>query len=148
MGVASRIGRVFKPLVNFPRWMGLNQLWANGRAIVKMVKDMKVHRPITHSESFEEAKARLHLSEEDLEKRKRTCFALSLVYSFAALCFLVYTLHMIIRLQLGMIVGILITILMAVFAYRESFWYFQMKTRTLRNTFKDWLSFILRGARK
>jgi hypothetical protein len=37
---------------------------------------------------------------------------------------------------------------MAVFAYREHFWYFQMKTRTLGNTFQDWFSFLLRGIRR
>lgn len=149
MKVSSALGRVFKPFVNFPRWMNLRQLRANAAAIAKMIQDMRIHRPEVRRESFDEAIQRMNLTDEDIKDRMRTCLTLSVVYSFAALCFLIYTFYMIWHGHLGMILGILITALMAVFAYREAFWYFQMKTRTLGNTFRDWLSFLFkRGASK
>lgn len=148
MKVTSALGRVVKPFVNFPRWMGLTQVWANGRAIVKMLKDLRVHRPPTHTESFEEAIQRLNLTEEDVKERIRHCFILTIVYTTATLFFLFYTIYMVIHGHLGMILGILLTALMATFAYREHFWYFQMKTRSLGNGFKDWLFYLLRGKRK
>lgn len=149
MKVTRGLGRVFKPFVNFPRWMGLRQISANAAGIVRMIKDLRIHRPEVRQESFEEAMERMNLTEEIIKERMKTCLFLSLTYTFAAICFFAYTLYMIFHGHLGMIMGALVTTLMAVFAYRESFWYFQMKTRTLGNSFKDWVSFILRrGARK
>jgi intracellular multiplication protein IcmV len=76
------------------------------------------------------------------------CLLMSILYFIAGLLFLTYTLYMILHLHLGMILGLLVTALMMLFAYREHFWYFQMKTRKLGNTFKDWLSFVLRRGHK
>ncbi|MBA2654537.1 MAG: hypothetical protein H0U71_05675 [Gammaproteobacteria bacterium] len=148
MKVTKRVGRVVKPFVNFPRWMGFGQLWANYEAIVKTIKDMRIHRPPVRTETFEEAKARLHLTDEDIQQRKRNCLILSIIYFTATLIFFIYSLYMIIHGHLGMILGLLITALMAAFTYREHFWYFQLKTRTLGNSFKDWLHFLFRGKRK
>lgn len=148
MKVTRRIGRVFKPLVNFPRWMNLDRLMANGRAIIKMFNDMKVRRPPVRQETFEEAMLRMHLTEDDIKERIRNTLTLSIVYSVATLIFLIYTLYMIFHGHIGMIIGLLITVLMATFTYRESFWYFQLKTRTLGNTFHDWARYFFRGRRK
>lgn len=142
------VGRVIKPFVNFPRWMGLRLIMSNGSAIVKMVQDMRIRPPAVRKETFEEAVARLNLSEEEIKSRMRHCLILSIIYSVAALILLVYTIYMVIHGHLGMILGILLTVLIAVFAYREHFWYFQMKTRMLGRTFKEWLIFLFRGARK
>jgi intracellular multiplication protein IcmV len=124
--------------------MGLRQLRVNAAAIKAMFQDLRMYRPEVRRETFEEALQRLNLTEDQLKERMRTCLIMSCLYSFAALCFFIYSIYMIIHLHLGMILGILITILMAVFAYRESFWYFQMKTRKLGNTFQDWVSFMLK----
>ncbi len=149
MKVTSALGRMLKPLVNFPRWMGLAQIRANAAAIFRSFQDLRMHRPEVRKETFEEALVRLNLTEQDLKERMKTCLTLMILYAFAALCFLIYTIYMIVHGHLGMIIGSMLTALMAVFAYRESFWYFQMKTRKLGNTFKDWFSFYFkRGARK
>jgi hypothetical protein len=144
MSLTKRVGRLFKPFVNFPKWMGLTRLVANARGIKKSIEDIRVHRPTVRVETFEQAMTRLHLTEKDIELRKRTCLILSIVYSLTTFLLLIYTLYLIIHLRLGAIIGLLITGLMAVFAYRESFWHFQMKTRKLGNTYRDWLSYMLR----
>lgn len=148
MKATRRIGRVIKPFVNFPRWMGLSMLLANGKAIVNMLKEMKIYRPAIRSESFEQAKQRLRLTDEDIKSRIRNCLILSVIYYLSTLAFLLYTLYMIFHGCIGMIVGLLITILMAVFAYREHFWYFQLKTRSLGNSFHDWVAYVLGRRRK
>lgn len=148
MGIMSRVGRVFKPLVNFPRWMGAGQLRTNVEDIRKNIQDLKIRRPEVRTETFEEAMVRMHLTEEDIKKRMRFCFIFCLIYAFIALILLGYSIYLIIHLKLGAIISLLITAMMAVFAYRESFWYYQMKTKTLGNTFHNWLSYMLRGGRK
>jgi intracellular multiplication protein IcmV len=148
MKITRSVGRVIKPLVNFPKWMGLSQLRANAAAIMKMFQDLRVHRPPVREETFAQAVQRLNLTEDDIKTRMKHCLLMSLLYFSASLVFLAYTLYMIIHLHLGMVVGLLITALMMVFTYREHFWYFQMKTRTLGNTFQDWVSFVLRRGNK
>jgi intracellular multiplication protein IcmV len=145
MSVFGRVGQAFKPLVNAKKWMGLPQLIVNAQAILRTFNDMKVRRPAVRKETFEEAVARQNLSEDDIKNRMRNCLTLAIIYYLAGLLFLVYTTYMIVHLQLGTVLGLLITILMAVFAYREHFWYFQLKTRTLGNSFRDWLTFLFRG---
>ena len=148
MKLTRAIGRAVKPFVNVPRWLGISQLRANAAAIVKMMQDLRIHRPPVRKEEFNEAMERLNLSEEDIKQRMKTCLLLSILYSTAALLFLIYTVYMILHGHLGMILGLLITVLMSVFAYREHFWYFQMKTRSLGNSFKGWVHFLFRGNRK
>lgn len=148
MKVTKRLGRAIKPFVNFPRWMNLGQLRDDGRAILKSIQDLKVHRPPVRKETFDEAMTRLHLTEDDIQKRIKNCLLLSILYYSCALIFLIYTIYMVVHGHLGLIIGFLITALMLVFAYREHFWYFQLKTRTLGNTFHNWLSYIFRGGRK
>ncbi len=148
MKVTTVIGRVIKPLVNFPRWMGARQLKTNADAIIKMVKDLQLRRPPLRQETFEEAIVRLHLSEEDIRQRMRVCLTLSIIYSCLMILFLAYTIFLILHFSLGMILAALVTMLMASFVYREHFWYFQMKTRKLGNTFQDWVSFLVRGKLK
>jgi intracellular multiplication protein IcmV len=145
MKATRRIGRVLKPLVNVKLWMGLSQLIVNAKAILRNFNDMKVRRPAVRKETFEEAVARLNFSEDDIKNRMRSCLKLAIIYYFASLLFLVYTIYMMVHLQLGMVLGLLITTLMAVFAYREHFWYFQLKTRRLGNSFRNWLTFVFRG---
>jgi intracellular multiplication protein IcmV len=145
MKATRRIGRVLKPLVNVKLWMGLSQLIVNAKAILRNFNGMKVRRPAVRKETFEEAVARLSFSEDDIKNRMRSCLTLAIIYYFASLLFLVYTIYMIVHLQLGMVLGLLITTLMAVFAYREHFWYFQLKTRRLGNSFRNWLTFVFRG---
>ncbi len=148
MGVTKRAGRVLKPLVNFPKWMGLRQLLDNFQNIRKMLRDLKMHRPVIRKESFEEAVTRMHLTEEDIHNRKRSCWILSWVYSLITILLFIYSTYLLFHLIFNCILGFLITALMAVFAYRESFWYFQMKTKSLGNNFQDWVRYILRGGRK
>lgn len=144
MKATTALGRMIKPFVNVSRWMGLAQLKANAVAIKKMIQDLRIHRPPVRQETFEEAMQRMNLTEEILKSRIKTCLWLSILYTVAAIVLLTYSIYMIVHGQLGMIIGILLTGLMMVFAYREHFWYFQMKTRKLGNTFRDWVSYILR----
>jgi intracellular multiplication protein IcmV len=145
MKVTRRIGKIIKPLVNFPRWMGVNQLRINAQFITTIWQDLKLHRPPVRRETFAEAKTRLNLTEDDIQKRLNNCLLLSVIYGLCTLILLGYTLYLIIHFQLGVILSFLLTSLMAALAYREHFWYFQLKTRTLGNSFSNWLSFLLRG---
>src|SRR5262245_15392808 len=95
MKVTKTLGRIVKPFVNFPRWMGLGQIRATAASIKKMFQDLRIHRPPVREETFEEAKQRLNLSEEDIQSRLKSCFWLSILYSFIALLLLIYTIYMI-----------------------------------------------------
>jgi intracellular multiplication protein IcmV len=147
MKVTRAVGRVFKPLVNFPRWMGLSQIWRQGQGIYRMIQDMRrPEQPIVR-ETFEEALKRLNISESDLKERMKFTYRFALIYTFFGLIFLAYTIYMIFHGLLGSILGLLITALLFTFAYREHFWYYQMKVRRLGCSFREWLNYLVRGTR-
>lgn len=149
MKVTRAIGRVVKPFVNFPRWMNLNQLWNTGRSIAGTLKDLKVetNAPI-RKETFEEAQQRLKLTDEDLNHRMKFCFRLSMIYLLVGLLFLAYTIYLILHLSIGFILALLLTALMFAFSFQQHFWYFQIKSRQLGATVKDWRNYLFRGAKK
>lgn len=149
MKVTRAIGRIIKPFVNFPRWMNLNQLSNTAKTIVGTIKDLKTERqaPI-RKETFEEARKRLNLSEEDLQERMKFCFRLSIIYLLVGLLFFAYTIYLIMHLSIGFILALLITALMFAFSFQQHFWYFQIKTRQLGATVKEWRNFLFRGAKK
>lgn len=148
MKITRALGRVVKPFVNFPRWMGLNQLVNTAKSILGGIKDLKTDQKVpVRKETFTEAKARLHLTEKDIEEREKFCFRLSILYFFVGLIFLAYTIYLISRLNIGFILGFLVTGLLFAFAFQQHFWYFQIKTRQLGATVKDWRNFLLRGSK-
>jgi intracellular multiplication protein IcmV len=142
-----RLGRMVKPLVNFPRWMGLSQILAQARIIAGLFKDFRSYpTEQVRKETFAEAMQRLNLTEQDIQARMKQCLWLSIIYTLVALVFLVYAIYLIMHGLLGsFILALLLTALMTTFAYQQSFWYYQIKTQQLGVSFKVWLKFLLRG---
>lgn len=144
MSIMGRMGKIIKPLVNFPRWMGFRQILDNGRNIVKTIQDLKIRRPAVRDESFAQAMLRLNLNESDLQERKRFCFYQAIIYFILALIFFIYTIYLILHFSLGVILSFLLALLMTTFAYREFFWYVQIRKKKLGCTFREVLAFLFR----
>lgn len=142
------IGRVAKPFVNFPNWMGWKQIASDGKNVQALAKSfMALKKKRTpRVESFEEAKARLKLTEEALALRTKSFLQMAIIYSIFGVLLLAYTIYIIIAGStfLGVFLGLALTFSAFAMSYREHLWYFQMKQRRLGCTFKDWSSFVLR----
>ena len=140
----KRIRKAVKPFVNFPRWAGFSFVAGAGRAIYDTAREFGLKKKDARTETFEEAMKRLKLTEQDIQHRIKTCKTMTLVYCLGALGLLGYMVHL---LLLGHWVASFISLLLSglalIFAYRESFWAFQMKTRRLGCSFNDWLDGLL-----
>ncbi|MFT3742019.1 MAG: type IVB secretion system protein IcmV [Gammaproteobacteria bacterium] len=144
----SGIGKVFFPFRNFKantkRMLGWDQLKgsaSNTYTSVREIWSRKKSAP-SRKETFTEAVARLKLTEQDLIERRKSFFKTSLLFLGIAIALFVYTISLVFsKLILGSFIGLILVIMALALAYRDHFWYTQMKHRRLGLSFKDWFNY-------
>lgn len=149
------VGKMFKPFVNFPAWMGLKQIYATTRELKNLVKTVfKLGKPEAEeknpsNETFEQAMTRFNLNDEQLLQRQKQFIKQAILYFTLGLALLIYAIHLLIttHFYLASIVTLILSVLMFTYAYRQHFWYFQIKSRKLGRTFKDWVAFAFKGTK-
>lgn len=151
MKIFRRIGKTVKPLINFPAWMGWNQIAQGGKTIKDAAKSLMENTkadPGRRKETFEQAVARLRLSPDDLKQRMKQFRMMAIFYAVISLALFVYAIYLFINLSvMGGILSTVLTALAAALAFRQHFWYFQMKQRKLGCTVKEWFHGTFGGAR-
>jgi intracellular multiplication protein IcmV len=146
--VGRGIGKTGKFLFNVPGWMGLKEIKASGKGIADTAKGLFYTYKSDRQETFDEAVVRLHLSEQDIQQRMKGFFKAALVYTVIALGLFLYTIYLLIGVYLGAaIISFLLSLLALTLAFRQHFYYFQMKQRRLGCTIKQWFHFLV-GARQ
>lgn len=133
----------FRSMVDFPTWMNVKGLRESGDTIAKTFKSLQEVKISDRRETFEEAMSRLRLTEKDIQTRMHQCYIAGWIYfSCAALLFL-YGLYLLIFSTFsGFLIAWLLSVLAGVYAYREGFWYLQMKKKKLGCTFSEFVNFI------
>jgi intracellular multiplication protein IcmV len=148
MRVIQGTKRILKPLVDFPTWMGYRTLVDNGKSIVQGIKGLFIPIKPTRTESFEQAIARLGLTEKDINSRERAFFWLALFWGLITLGSLVHTCLLFLHGGLhGGFLALALTFLAAVLCFRYHFWHFQVKQRLLGADFKLWATSLF-GVKK
>lgn len=134
-----------KSFINVPAWMGMNHLLRTANDISTLSRDLfTFKRPPLREETFEEAVARFNLSETDILQRQKAFGRLAAFYLFIAVCLGVYASYLFYKAAWLPVLMTLVLILVACsFAFKEHFWYAQMRQRRLGLTFKDWLLFAI-----
>lgn len=142
------IGKVVKPVVNFPAWMGWRQIAGTGRDIKDLGKALLTKSTAKQSETFAEAMQRLHLSEQDIQQRAKLFFRMSCFYCAVAVALFIYVVYLLYTAHFAAaFLSLLLTVLSLALAFRQNFWYFQIKQRRLGCTVKEWLRFTFGGAK-
>lgn len=146
MGLFRATGRAIKkPIVNFPKWLGFSYLWNSAKNISRINKNLFVPKKAVRMETFEEAVARLNLTEADLKKRTQQLLITTYLYSVITLALLALAVYLFINNDLApSLLAVAVTILACVFIFREHFHYVQMKRRRLGGGFKAWLNYCLK----
>ena len=80
MGFFRGLGRMVKPLVNFPKWMSAEQITSDASYISQIGKQLVTPQKAQVQESFEEALQRLNLTENDIRERHKEFKQLSMVF--------------------------------------------------------------------
>lgn len=139
------IGRIF----NVRLWSDADRVKANGHYIWTFLKSLLVVQSPTIEESFEDAKLRLNLTDEELATRQRSLLKLSILMMSISILLFIYLIY---QLVYGRIPGILLTVslvsLAAVMAFRYHFWYYQIKEKKLGCSVREWFKYGLLGEKR
>ncbi len=92
------------------------------------------------SETFDEAVARLRLTESDLVDRRKMFLIQTLLYLVSGVCVIIYAIWLAFHAYwTGMFVAFLVALMAFSYAFRSHFWLFQLKQRKLGCTFQEYL---------
>ena len=152
MGIGRGIKRVVKPLVNVRAWMDTDSLGTNAVGIVRMFKLYFIPSAVdsTQQESFSDAKQRFQLEDEAIGDMQRTFGRMALAFSIITVVACVYTGYLLFYgTWHAIIIALALSTLAAVLAFRYHFWWFQIRSRKLGCTFKEWLhNGVLPGSKR
>jgi len=149
MKIGKGIKRVAKPFVDVPTWVGYAQLKDYAKNIGKNVSSLFIPKKAERVETFEEAMARLKLTEADLIARQKEFKRLILIFSFIGLILLGYTFYLLMDGSFrGAIASFALTLLIFSYSFRYHFWLFQIRQRKLGCTLREWLDSGFMGGKK
>lgn len=142
MAKKRRIRKFIGSMYNFKGWLGYQEI-ASGANVIKdavntFTNTEEIHRKYP-SEKFQEAAARMNLSQADIENLEHGYYRNFLVFLAVGLMIALYSLY---RFAMGQWlsgwVSMMMMIVIFVFSLASHFWYFQIKHRKLGCTFREW----------
>ncbi|MFU8797226.1 MAG: type IVB secretion system protein IcmV [Gammaproteobacteria bacterium] len=140
-----------KPFFNIREWMGWNQVSEGGKAIKAMAISLfTAKQPTFKKESFEDALARLQMTEADVLIQIKNFQRLLALFFLGAVSLLGYALYLlfIARSYAAALASFGLTAFLLGQVFRYHFWLFQMKQRKLGCSFKEWAQHLLLGPSK
>ncbi len=144
MGTKRGFGQYVTRTFNVSAWMGLDSLRASARSIGRMTKQLFQYEKSIRKESYQQAIARLGLSVEQQHHRKQSFLRMALIYFAMAFAMLIYALFLTFsHAWLAALMSYVLTFLLLSFAFREHFWYIQMREKKLGISLKEWFFFAL-----
>ena len=140
------IGRVFKPFVNVPLWIGWKSLKEDNKKLSKLAKEIFLPRQTPFQpETFEEAIIRLNLNEATLATRQQYFKKTALIYLLVSAGVLAYAIYLL--LVMGSLIGFLMTSVMMLvslaLSFKQHFWYIQIREKQLGLTFGEWFTLAM-----
>ena len=143
MGIWSSTKKVASKVVDvrFDKWMSMGFIDEHFQRTKVILTDLVRPQKATRSETFEQARQRLGLSEEDLQQRKIEFTRLCYTFLVLGALIIAYALYM---LYMGSPFVTLICFCLALYAFSQAFrfhfWLFQLKNRKLGCSVREWLN--------
>lgn len=129
----------FGPFINVPAWLGGRTIIDGTKDISRVASDYFIPEKATTEETFEQAVERFNLSERDLQERADGLLRVALIFAVIGFAILGYAVYLVFNQQLGaFLLTIVVSMLAFASAFRYHFWCFQVKSRKLGCSFKDW----------
>lgn len=145
MGIGRGIKNFAKDQVNAPKWVGLDFLSDTITGLVNTTRSLVIPRKATYQESFEEAVARLNLTEEDIANRLKHFQRAQWLFIVLATLVLIYFFDLLFEGSMtGCIICLAVLAITASQFFHYSFWAFQIKKRKLGCTFQEWWEAIIK----
>ena len=143
MGFFRGVGKVAGALVDIrvDKWVSFSYIKDSFLGIKGVATDVFSVKQQKRSETFEQAMARLNLTEEDLVRRKKEFLSLTFLFVALSIGLLGYGIYWAANLVVS---ATLISFSLCAFclsqAFRFHFWYFQVKNRKLGCTVQEWFN--------
>lgn len=144
----SRVKRVFTRIFNLRSWADWDRMKAFTLYLYEGFKRMFIPQKVEGGESFEAAKKRLNLSDNDLLARQKGLLRLSIAMVVIAFLLFSYTIYLlVIGGYAASIISLVVMLIALVLAFRYHFWYFQIKEHKLGCTIQEWFKQGLMGGK-
>lgn len=144
----SNMRRFINRICDARAWSDWDRIKASGEFVSNDAKSyFKINAAKRH-ESFEAARSRMKLSDEDLASRATALFRLSLIMLSIALGLFAYAIYHFIygTIHAGIFSCALMMLALAM-SFRYNFWSYQIKTQKLGCSFTEWYHYGLRKNR-
>lgn len=143
--MAYGVRKQLKSFVNVPRWMGAKDVGRTGHGLFKALKSIVAPAP-KYTETFEEACKRMNLDVSMLKARQKAFLQTAMLYLAMALGMIIYAIYLMAESHWhAAIISLSLTVILLTFAFREHFWYTQMKNKRLGMSVQDWLNATFGG---
>lgn len=145
MGIGRVIKKGVKAGFNPRAWIGLEQMKASTKTIGHIFRAVFKDQPRESIvETFEQAVARLGLTEADLKKRMRTAKQISYTCGVLAVLIFMYCIYLLVTGQfLSGLVALMLTTVTGVYALREHFNLYQMRQRRLGCSIQEYAKSLI-----
>jgi intracellular multiplication protein IcmV len=144
MGLLSGSKKVASQIFNFrvQDWFGSKNHQFNIQYLYTTAKNIFTSTTSENQETFEEAIARLNITEEDLKSRKQEFSRLFIIFLAMGCILFLYTMVITVKYKnfFGFILGMSVTLLSLAQSFKYHFWLTQIVKRKLGLTLKDWLN--------
>ncbi len=135
----TRIKRLFSNVFKIKSWLDLDRIESGYQYVKEQASTYFIPSTPKTNESFDLAKTRLKLSDEDLLVREKGLFRLSVIMMIAAIVIFIYSMYnLFYGYYAALLVSIVVNMLALVMAFRYHFWYFQIKNKRLGCSVHEW----------
>jgi intracellular multiplication protein IcmV len=133
-----------KTFFNPSGWLGYDMLRTQFAVSWRIIKSLFVLPEATtaeEKETFEEAKDRFKLTDEQVERISKNLLTYTIIFTSCGVATFVFAIYLLFYYGTfaGFIVGISATAVFLAYAFRYSFWRFEVKYRKLGCTFEEWM---------
>lgn len=141
----SRTGRILRRFFNVTEWVDLKRIVEGKNYIISLceryliLKNEVSNPSLSDIETFEAAKKRLNLTDNDILIKQKSLFRLAvLMFASACLLFCYFVYNLLLAHFAAAFVTWIVMSLAFVLAFRYHFWYFQIKQKKLGCTASQW----------
>jgi len=136
---AVKISR--KTFFNPTGWFGYEMLATQSRIIWNLVKGLFVLPETGRTETFEQATERFKLSDEQINEMSRNFRIYTIIFTACGVITLLFSFYLLVfqGTFAGLLIGLATAAVFFAYAFRYSFWRFEITHRKLGATFQEWL---------
>ncbi len=129
-----------KTFLNPSGWLGYDMLKSQFVTTWAVIKDLYSPPVAGREETFEQATQRFNLTDEQLNQVAKNFLVNIIIFVTCAVITLLFSLYLLVHHGsfAGMIIGLGATAIFLAYAFRFSFWRFEIKHRKLGCTFDEW----------